>query len=331
MGMWMRAASFALFFGVAAPTAALAQSADVKGASDHPAVGRYEGSFIKFHETQAYDEVRLPFKGLDRADRDNPSAWLLNLSGKVTSIGYEGPADRSVLEVVRNYEAALKASGFEVRFLCRGEDVCSPGRMIPTFWEAARGAVRMPNQWGSSIYLLAERNGPEGPLTIGLYGIEVKAAGSRPLTPHVALTVVEGKPMETDKIAVIAASEMEQALARDGRIAIYGIQFDFDKADIRAESQPQIAELGALLKGNPKLRVLIVGHTDGKGAFDYNLSLSQRRAQAVADALTSGHGVERARLTPAGAGMAAPVATNRTEEGRAKNRRVEIVEHVTGG
>jgi len=146
--------------------------------------------------------------------------------------------------------------------------------------------------------------------------------------PHVAATIVESKPMETDRITLVEASEMEQALARDGRIAIYGIHFDFDKADIKPESQPQIEQLGALLAGNPDLSVLIVGHTDGQGAFDYNLSLSQRRAQAVADALASGFGVASARITPAGAGMVSPVATNRTEEGRAKNRRVEIVELV---
>ena len=126
--------------------------------------------------------------------------------------------------------------------------------------------------------------------------------------------------MEAHKIAVVKSSEMQQALERDGRIAIYGIYFDFDKAEIKPESEPQIAQLAALLKENPKLKVLIVGHTDGKGAFDYNLSLSQRRAQAVADTLVSAHGIARDRLTPAGAGMLAPVASNKTEEGRAARR-----------
>ncbi|MCB1508545.1 MAG: OmpA family protein, partial [Hyphomicrobiaceae bacterium] len=76
------------------------------------------------------------------------------------------------------------------------------------------------------------------------------------------------------------------------------------------------------------LNVLIVGHTDGRGAFDYNLSLSQRRAQSVVDAVVRGFGIPASRMTPAGAGMVAPVASNRTEEGRARNRRVEIVERV---
>lgn len=319
------AAAVALFM-----SAAFAQPSDIAGSSDHPLVGRYEGAVINFHETKGYEEIRLPYRGLERADRDNPSAWQIDLAGKLTSIGYEGPVNRSALEVVRNHEAALRANGFEIRFFCRGEEQCSPGRMIPTFFEAARAGVRVPSRWGSSVYLLAERNDGNGLATIGIYGVEEPARGARPLTPHLAVTVVEGTPMETDKIGLVEADEMEDALARDGRIAIYGITFDFDKADIKPESADQIAQLGTLLKDNPELKVLIVGHTDGQGAFEYNLSLSQRRAQAVANAVSSSHGVAASRMTPAGAGMVAPVATNRTEEGRAKNRRVEIVELVGG-
>ncbi|WP_367945885.1 OmpA family protein [Aquamicrobium sp.] len=102
--------------------------------------------------------------------------------------------------------------------------------------------------------------------------------------------------------------------------------FDFDSATIQAESREQIDQLGQLLAGAGALQVLIVGHTDGQGAFDYNLTLSQRRAQAVVDALVRDYGIAASRLTPAGAGMVSPVASNRTEEGRAQNRRVEIVE-----
>ncbi len=309
-------------------TGAAHAQTDRPGSADHPDVGRYEGSFISFHETKDYAEVRLPYRKLERADRDKPAGWQRDLAGKLISIGYEGPADRSALEILRNFEAALKAKGYDILFFCAGEEQCSPGRMIPTFWEAAKGGVRMPSQWGGSTYLLAEKKAADRTTTIGLYGIETKASGSRPLMPHVAVTVVEGKPMDTDRITLVEASEMEQALARDGRIAIYGIYFDFDRAELKPESRPQVEQLAALLRDRPQLSVLIVGHTDGKGAFDYNLSLSQRRAQAVVQALTSGFGIAGSRIVPAGAGMVAPVATNRTEEGRALNRRVEIVEMV---
>jgi OOP family OmpA-OmpF porin len=78
------------------------------------------------------------------------------------------------------------------------------------------------------------------------------------------------------------------------------------------------------------MSIMVVGHTEGQGEFEYNLSLSQQRAQAIADALVSGFEIGASRITPAGAGMLAPLATNRTEEGRAQNRRVEIVE-IHGG
>jgi outer membrane protein OmpA-like peptidoglycan-associated protein len=176
--------------------------------------------------------------------------------------------------------------------------------------------------------LLAERNDAQGAVTVAMLGVETKASGSTPLTPHLAVTIVEGKAMDTDKIAVVKADEMQQKLARDGRVAIYGIYFDFDKAEVKPQSREQIEQLGTLMKNNPKLDVLIVGHTDAHGAFDYNLSLSQRRAQAVAQALAADFGIAARRVTAAGAGMMAPVASNRSEDGRAKNRRVEIVERV---
>lgn len=308
-------------------SAALAQS-DSPGSSDHPALGRYQGATITFYETKGYEELSLPYKALERGERDTPSAWQVELSGKLTSIRYEGPGGRSILEVMRNYEAALKADGFDIRFFCRGREQCSPGRMVPAFWDAGRGAVSLPSMWDTTVYLLAERSNADGLVTIGLLGVETKARGETPVMPHIAATIVESQPMDTGQITVIEADEMEQTMARDGRIAIYGIYFDFDKAELKPESQPQIDQLAQFLAGNPDMSVLVVGHTDGQGAFDYNLSLSQRRAQAVADAVTSSHGIAAKRITPAGAGMVAPVATNRTEEGRARNRRVEIVELV---
>lgn len=325
---FFRLTAHALLLALLAAPSALAQPRDVKGAGDHPLVGRYDGSVATHYQVKAYEEIRLPARPLERADKNRPAAWTVELAGKLTSIRYEGPAGRSILEVMRNYEAALRAKGFEVKMFCRGEAECSPGRLITTFWEAARGGIGMPSTWDSTVYLLAERDEGGQRTTVGALGVETKASANRPLTPHVALTIVDAKKMETDKIRVIDAGELEKALDRDGRIAIYGIQFDFDKADIRPESAAQIDQLATLLKKSPRLEVLIVGHTDGQGTFDYNLSLSQRRAQAVVDTLVAAHGIDRKRLTPAGAGMAAPVATNRTDEGRAKNRRVEIVERV---
>ena len=110
------------------------------------------------------------------------------------------------------------------------------------------------------------------------------------------------------------------------KVAIYGIYFDFNKADVKPESDPTLIEITKLLSQNPNLKLYVVGHTDNVGKFDYNMKLSQTRANAVIQALVSRYGVDRNRLKSYGVGPLAPVQPNKTEEGRAKNRRVELVE-----
>jgi outer membrane protein OmpA-like peptidoglycan-associated protein len=127
-------------------------------------------------------------------------------------------------------------------------------------------------------------------------------------------------------MVTISAAEIGGKLASEGRAVFHNILFDFDKADLKPESSPQLAEMAGFLKVNPQAKVFIIGHTDNKGGLDYNLGLSGRRATAVANALAAQHGIDARRLTPRGLGPLAPIATNRTEDGKAKNRRVEMVE-----
>ena len=142
--------------------------------------------------------------------------------------------------------------------------------------------------------------------------------------PIILLDVVEAAPMET-RMVTVDAGTMAKDVAATGHVALYGIYFDHDKADVKPESAPTLAEIAKFLAQEPKLNLYVVGHTDNVGGFDYNMGLSQRRAAAVVRELTSKHGVQAARLKPAGTGPLAPVAPNDTEEGRAKNRRVELV------
>jgi outer membrane protein OmpA-like peptidoglycan-associated protein len=119
---------------------------------------------------------------------------------------------------------------------------------------------------------------------------------------------------------------MADGISTMGHFAVYGIYFDTDKAEIKPESEPALAEMTKLLKDNPSLNVFIVGHTDSTGTFEHNLTLSMDRASAVVNALVSGHGIAAARLKPYGVASLAPVASNATEDGKSKNRRVELVE-----
>ena len=137
--------------------------------------------------------------------------------------------------------------------------------------------------------------------------------------------IVETGAMESDKITFIDAGDMAKAIAKENRVDLYGITFDFDRAELRPESAPTLAEIAKLLADHPDIRLEIVGHTDNRGAADYNMDLSTRRAASVVAALTGTYGIASSRLVSSGAGMTAPIASNDTPEGRAKNRRVELV------
>ena len=102
------------------------------------------------------------------------------------------------------------------------------------------------------------------------------------------------------------------------------MNFDFNKSNIRPDAKVILDEAAAILKRNPDVKVNVDGYTDGVGTKDYNQKLSERRAASVADYLGKA-GVDRSHLTPRGFGMSNPVDSNKTKEGRAKNRRVELL------
>lgn len=121
------------------------------------------------------------------------------------------------------------------------------------------------------------------------------------------------------------ASIMAKMLTEQGKLALYGIQFDFNQATIKAESAQVLSQVAEMLKAQPDLKLSIQGHTDNVGKAAYNLDLSKKRAESVRDYLVRNHGVDAARLSTEGFGDTRPVAKNDTEGGRAQNRRVELV------
>lgn len=139
---------------------------------------------------------------------------------------------------------------------------------------------------------------------------------------EIEVTVVEEKAFQAS-IKPAQASELKAALDKDGHVALY-VNFDFDKATLRPDAQPVIAQVLALLKDSPDLKLSIVGNTDNVGGHDYNVKLSQQRAASVVAELVKG-GIAADRLQSSGVGPDKPIADNDSSSGRAKNRRVELV------
>ena len=329
---------------------------DINGAADNPAVKRYEGSFIVYQDKLDYTDFTAPLSPLkrdadpDKRDKNNNSVFApekqIELEGTLTRLVYVLPEGRSPLEVLRNYQDAIEAAGGEVVFECKkegcGGDVQSGagrggGDMSFTQFFFYAGDLKMEDFSNASCavasdmtdlrYMTARlpRDGGDAYATVQTFQMldtgYCAAIGGRTIA---IVHVMEPKQRDR-KMVVVEARKMEEAIIASGSVSLYGIFFDFDKADIKPESEPTLKEIGKLLAGEPGLAVVVVGHTDNKGAFDYNVALSARRAEAVKQALVSRYGIDAGRLTAAGAGMMAPVATNDTEDGRAKNRRVGLV------
>ncbi len=144
--------------------------------------------------------------------------------------------------------------------------------------------------------------------------VRVAASGAA-----VEVSALEEKPFAPS----IKPAELQDAIKTAGRVALY-VNFDFDKATLRPDAAPVVKQVADLLKADPALRLGIEGHTDAMGGADHNRTLSADRAKSFVGALAA-QGIAPDRLTAAGFGPDKPVASNDTSEGRAKNRRVELV------
>ena len=139
----------------------------------------------------------------------------------------------------------------------------------------------------------------------------------------VILDLVVAKPV-ADQMVTVKAADMADALANKGFIDLYGVYFDTDRSLVKPQSDPTLGEVATLMKIDRSLKLEVSGHTDNSGAHDHNMALSQARAQAVVQALATTYGVDPTRLVAKGYGDSKPVASNATEDGKAKNRRVEL-------
>jgi len=304
--------------------------ADVEGAADHPALSRYPGSVIEWYLVENYRPYRVPvgpvtgYKAIDD--------WE-DAAGRVTRIFYslKGP-DRTHTEVWANFKEALGAAGFDI--IAEG---LYPERNVGKDIGGGSwlGVYYGENAWSDT--------GAVGKLTSGtstaggtgaVFGKKERAEDTIyvlvSLEQHSAeevailVDVVETAKAETGLVTADAEA-MGEDIAEFGRTVLDGLFFEFDKAVLMPTSKPALEEIAKLLASTDKA-FYVVGHTDAKGTFAYNMKLSADRAQAVRAAFVQDFGVDPARLEAAGVGPLSPVFANTTDGGREKNRRVELVE-----
>jgi outer membrane protein OmpA-like peptidoglycan-associated protein len=309
---------------------------DMPGSHDHPKIPRVaDTSIIGFAESN-YDE------GVFMTGAAGRELVSENVEGKRTRIMYVGPTSLSPLAVLRNYQKALADLGeVEEVYSCKGDEcfqnlgdafVWRESNRIPTIFDYSQ-QMYAGRGYKDQVYWYGTVANPES-----LYHVSVYSAVSAPPEyinqpwairvrnhPLIHLEVVEVADF-TPTLEVVNAEDMTAKIGQKGHIALYGIYFDSDSDQLKPESDPTLNEIAKALQADAALRVYVVGHTDNKGTLEYNEDLSKRRALAVVNELSSKHDIARDRMIPIGAGLIAPVATNKTEDGRALNRRVELVE-----
>jgi OOP family OmpA-OmpF porin len=317
---------------VFAPSSLEAQpTEDVEGAEDHPLISRYEGSVILGYEQTDYDRQLLP-AGLEEGEMSD----TVVVEGAVTRILYAAPEGLSSLQVHRNYQMALRDAGAEMVFECLDECASiqewvydDKDRFFNTdpSWLASEALT--PHRTTDQRYFLVRLPAADGDVLVSVYtALHAPPSGHEEFynQPITILQIVEEKPMPTGKVeANLSAGAMVEDLNEAGTARLYGIHFATDEATIEPESESTLEEIAVLLNEHADLTLAVVGHTDHRGSMDHNMALSRRRAEAVVDYLASEHGIAQSRLDAHGVGPLAPVATNETADGRARNRRVELV------
>ncbi len=290
------------------------RTTDIEGSKDYPLVSRFKGSIIEWYQVRNFDRYFI------LSLKDNKISNY-EINGKITRIQYSVGTEHSVFEILKSYENSLNNSEFEILTTLNDKN-CGVNLQEQLYNDEFNGLNKLPREAlnpgdDEFYYLAAKKNIDNKNIFIAVYTAFERG------DLLVTFDAIEVQSMDKGLVSV---KDLETDLSKNGHIAIYDIHFDTGKSDINPNSGNALKNIAEYLNAHSDKRYLIVGHTDNVGDFDANIKLSQARANAVINELTAKYGVKNEQLKSYGDGSTAPIATNTTDEGKAKNRRVEIVE-----
>jgi len=301
---------------------------DVSGSSDHPILTRYPGSEIKRYDVQAFQTYKIatgPVSGYNTIDE-----WI-DTQGQLTRIYYELTGTNTHSEIFANYKKALIDSGFEILSeglfaqSSRKSDIGSR-KWLGTHYKSnplPSNGIRLlqgSSTSGGTGFIAATKERAAGTVFVAIGVAQYSDSISATM-----IDVVEVEDVKTDLVS-IDSEAIGKGVMEYGRVVLDGIFFEHDMATLKPTSRAALNEISAFLNDHPKMNFYVVGHTDSTGAFSYNNTLSGKRAAEVRRVLIDEFGILAARLESHGVGPLNPVFSNSTENGRQKNRRVELVE-----
>jgi len=285
---------------------------------NYPVFGGYPGARLTVAQTVDYDAFNIPTSVVDA--RSYPyKVKEIEVKGKIFQHFYE-INKVSTLQVYENYSAAIAKAGFQISFACK-LNACGSESEATALGEHIAINNKIYSMHEKPYYILASKTNGNAKI----YGAWFIGG----LNGDVAVqqVIVEEKPLETGLINV-NPDALKQQIDADGKALIYGIYFDTGKANVKPESKPTMEAIAKLLSKNKDLLLCVVGHTDDTGVGASYVELSRQRALAVVNVLVSDYKIPVARLQAQGLGPYAPASNNTSEEGKQKNRRVELVKRL---
>jgi outer membrane protein OmpA-like peptidoglycan-associated protein len=315
---------------------ALAQDKkDARGSKDHPLISRFPDTFIQSYFHSDFDEFFIATGPITPEILTAQGKTALppkkSFEGEKTVITYQANNnDISALAVYKNFEKAFMENGFEKVFACKSATQCGDKFVRQMYWygdptrQGQNKNLSAPNILSPryAYYYWSGIAKVEGGNYVIALLVAQRGGGSKPV--KLVLDVNKVDTLDLGKVTVDLKG-MSNDINKKGKVVLDGIYFDTDKATLTQDSLSTIAIIADYLKQNNSQEFFVVGHTDSQGSLAHNNKLSKARAQAVIDALVSKHAVNSNRLSSFGIGPISPATSNHTKEGRAKNRRVELV------
>ena len=312
-------------------------AADVPGSKDPDFLKRFEGSEIVSFFNRNFDEYAFYIEPITWDQWGNIQIKKTTLEGQITRIVYrEPPPDHSALELFRNYQEALSGAGFKNIIEVKPSDCKkgAPGQIYAQLWENGTSPFQqyaiqecayigaMAERDGQKVYIMVTIADYNQPLAITFTGAKNPETFNHGIL-GVMVDVITLKPVKISLVTV-KSDDMAKTLKDTGKVDIYGITFDVDKTDIKPDSTATLEQVAQLLKNDGALKLEVAGHTDNSGDKSHNQTLSEGRAKAVVHTLVTQYGIDASRLQAKGYGDTKPVVPNDSDDGKAKNRRVEL-------
>ena len=301
------------------------ENEDIKGANDNPLISRFVGSFIKYSNTVTWNTYILPVSKIRNEGGSKNWEKKLKLEGEVNRIQYVTTKENTTSLVYLNYVNALKKSNWNILFKGLDDNELGNESYEWSYYLFGDEGYQLSSKFGSKFNLWGSEHA-----YIAAKFVEADTSY------YSSIYIIEKDDQiiinqDIIKIAnpdldLVTAKIMTEKIIENGHVILDGIYFDTGKFVILDKSNDALKNTAEYLNANKNKNFFVVGHTDNVGKFQLNMILSENRAKAVLIKLISDYGVNPDQIKAYGLANLSPMISNKSEAGKAKNRRVEIVE-----